>query len=130
MAKRGERKCIVCGTKYVYCPNCGQGNPRDSWKNLYDTMSCKEIFRICSDYAFKHISATEAKAKLEKFNIKDYSKFTDDIRKNLLAINAEVTEKKEESNNVPPIAPINEKKVENVYNKKHHSNQFVNNKKD
>lgn len=94
MKKRGERNCIVCGKKYEYCPHCGKGKPEEGWRNLYDSEKCKDIFSICSNYAFKHISAAEAKKKLDKYNVGDGSGYSDDIKQNIKDINAEVSAKK------------------------------------
>ena len=85
---RGERTCIVCGTKYVYCPNCKKGYPDETWRYLYDSEECREIYKVCNHFSFGHIDAEEAGRKLEKYNVTDRSKYSEDIRKNLSAIYA------------------------------------------
>ena len=108
MAKRGERYCIVCGTKYEYCPNCGKGNVKDTWKFNYDSEECRDIFKVCSAFAFNHISAEEAKKKLSKYNLSDTSRFKEDIRINISAINA-AKEKNAINENKTEIKVANEK---------------------
>lgn len=107
MAKRGERTCIVCGKLYEYCPHCGKGKPEEGWRNLYDSKECRSIFRICSDYAFKHITAAEAKSRLSKYNVGDGSGYSEDIRNNIRVINAEAPAKEKKE------LPFREQKAEN-----------------
>ena len=81
--QRGERTCVVCGATYVYCPNCKKGDPAETWRFMYDSEECRDIFKICSRFAFGHINAEEAQKKLEKFNITDRTKYAESIRQNL-----------------------------------------------
>lgn len=83
---RGERICVVCGKEYIYCPNCKKGDPNETWRFMYDSEECRDIFKICSNFAFGHINAETAKKKLEKYDVADRSRFSDDIKKNLSAI--------------------------------------------
>lgn len=64
--ERGTRKCIVCGKAHVYCPTCGKGNPKETWRYLYDDESCRNIFNITADFQNGHIEKTVAKEKLQK----------------------------------------------------------------
>lgn len=103
---RGERTCIVCGKKYVYCPNCQKGDPNETWRNIYCSEDCRSIFKICNSFAFGHINAEAAKKKLEKYDVADRSKYSEDIRNNLSAIFAAKTE--------APKKKAEEKEVENT----------------
>lgn len=85
---KGERFCIVCGKKYVYCTNCKKGDPKESWRYQYDSEDCRGLFRICADFAFGHITATQAKLKLKKYNLTDLTGYSDDVKNNIAAINA------------------------------------------
>jgi len=64
-----ERTCIVCGKKYKYCHRCGQYNSNEVWRYMYCDVDCKEIFGICSAFAFGDINASEAKSELDKHNL-------------------------------------------------------------
>ena len=125
MKKRGERTCIICGKKYEYCPHCGKGKPQEGWRNLYDSLDCKAIFLICSDFVNKRLSAAEAKQKLEKYDLKDLSTYAEGIRENIKAINAAAPAKKEKAEKAP--APV---KAEKVEKSKENKDGFVNAKKD
>jgi len=82
---RGKRKCLVCGKEYTYCPQCGHGDAAETWRYLYDDEKCKQIFRVVSDYAFKHIDKKTAKGRLEALNLKGMM-FTEDIGKQISEI--------------------------------------------
>ena len=77
--KRGERKCLICGKDYVYCPQCHKGNPDETWKYNYDDKKCLNIFDVLSAYAFGHIDQKTAKSRLNALNIKGM-KFTEYIQ--------------------------------------------------
>lgn len=89
MAQRGERKCIVCGTKYTYCPNCGNGDPKDSYKFIYDKKECEDVFNICSRYHFGELKAADALKRLEKYELSDLSNYANGVKSDILAIRAE-----------------------------------------
>jgi len=82
MAK-GQRTCIICGTKYTYCPTCGNGNKNESWRYLYDTILCNKIFDVLSAYAHKHIKKSEAKDQLKSLDIPKGMKFNPEIKKQI-----------------------------------------------
>lgn len=108
---RGERICITCGKKYVYCPNCQKGDPSETWRNIYCSDECRDIYKICNSFAFGHINVETAKKQLDKYGITDRSKYNEDVRKSLSAIyaeapktetkDAEVSKKEEETTNRP-----------------------------
>ena len=81
MAKRGTRKCIICGKEYVYCPHCGNGSKEETWRYLYDSELCLNVFNVLSKYQFKHITKEEAKAEIEKLEIPKDVKFTGEVKK-------------------------------------------------
>lgn len=89
---RGERICITCGKKYVYCPNCQKGDPSETWRNIYCSDECRDIYKICNSFAFGHINIETAKKQLDKYGITDRSIYNEDVRKSLSAIYAAKTE--------------------------------------
>lgn len=63
---RGERECLICGRHYVYCPNCGNGDATETWRNLYCSKSCRQIFDALSKWKNKTMSAIDAKKVLDE----------------------------------------------------------------
>lgn len=48
MAKLRDRTCLICSAKYNYCSNCGSYDPTETWRNLFCSKNCKDIFSIVS----------------------------------------------------------------------------------
>ena len=86
MAKRGTRHCIVCGKEYVYCPNCGGGNKEETWRYLYDTEQCNEIFNVLSRYTNSRIDKNEAEKQLKALKVTKGMKFTTEIENQISEI--------------------------------------------
>ena len=90
------RKCVTCGKEYEFCMGSSY-DVNKAWKNTFDSVDCRDIFNICSDYSGEIISAAEAKDKLNKLTIP--SNLTNSVRKFVDKINAEATK------SVPKPAP-------------------------
>lgn len=94
MAK-GSRKCIICGSAYTYCPKCGDGNKEETWRYLYDTELCNDIFNVVSSFTHGHIKKAEAKEKLEALKIPKEMKFNAEIKNQIDTIMASEPKVKE-----------------------------------
>lgn len=66
---QGDRVCTICGKKYNYCPNCGRGDARETWRYIYCSNECKTVFDTCEKFVSKKITATEAKSRLDKIKM-------------------------------------------------------------
>lgn len=64
-----NRKCLLCGAEYSYCPSCGADKRKPSWMTAYDKEDCKIIFETLSAYSMKKISNSEAKKIFKKIDI-------------------------------------------------------------
>ena len=64
-----ERKCVVCGKTYQYCPRCKQYETLPKWKLNFDCEECKEVFDAVDKFIFKHITAEEAKKVLSNSKV-------------------------------------------------------------
>lgn len=85
-----NRECVVCKTRYEYCPHCNHDINAPSWKAIYDSENCKKIFDACSAYVFKHINASEALSRLNECDLSKENNFAKGIKKNLADIRASV----------------------------------------
>ena len=64
-----QKECLVCGKKYKYCAHCNKNGVITTWKNIYCSSECREIFNTCSSYEGKSISQEDAYKKLIESSI-------------------------------------------------------------
>lgn len=76
-----ERQCICCGKTYQYCPHCGSFSNHPKWMFNYDQESCMELFNVVSAYNMKVVGKEDVVAVVKKYNITDFSKYKDSIKK-------------------------------------------------
>lgn len=104
MAERGERTCSVCGKKYHYCNLCNHTDEKlkkETWRNIYCSENCRNIFKILSGHAFKHIDDKQAKERLDKCDLSKLNSFRDDLRNQIkmIQVAVEKEERKPEAKN-------------------------------
>lgn len=78
-----KRICKACGNEYQYCPTCAKYANLPKWMWKCDTDECNDIFDSISGYKMGTKNIDEVISVIKKYNIKDYSKFTDSIQKTL-----------------------------------------------
>lgn len=64
-----NKKCIVCGTEYSYCPSCKNDRKKPVWMNRFDKEECKEIFETGCAFEEGLIDTSEASKKLQGKNL-------------------------------------------------------------
>lgn len=87
-----NRICLTCGTAYEYCGSCRNSRNLPTWKNLFDTENCKDIFQTVSDYEQKAIDKTKAKKMLAECDLKNKK----NLKENILKVVNEITVEKKE----------------------------------
>lgn len=95
-----ERKCILCGTKYQYCPKCPSYSHLPTWMISFDKKDCRDIFKSVCDYNFGKISAPEAKAVLDEYPDMNYSHFSAITQNAIAKILEETKPKKGRKRNI------------------------------
>ena len=76
-----KRICVVCGAEYEYCPKCGKHSGQPGWKISFDEEACKKLFDVISGYNMNIKTIDDVSAVVEEYNIKDFSKYSDNIKK-------------------------------------------------
>ena len=71
-----ERECIVCGTRYDFCPNCSEYDDKPRWMFMFHDKNCKDIYEIVNSYRAGAINADKAKTRLSKLDLSDRDTFT------------------------------------------------------
>jgi len=70
-----NKKCIICGTAYSYCPACGADRKKPSWYMIFDGDNCNNIYDIVTGYRDARYTIKEANEMLKNC---DLSKLEDD----------------------------------------------------
>ena len=85
---RGDRKCLICQKAYRFCGHCANEEHReDTWRTIFCSENCREIFNILSMQGNGHIESSEAKSKLAKLDLSKLEGFRDDFKKQIESIN-------------------------------------------
>lgn len=80
---KSMRKCTLCPShQYEYCTICKKDSIVESWRLLFDSENCRDIYHILSEYAFNRKTAIEAYNELQKYNIPDKELIQTSLRKN------------------------------------------------
>ena len=58
------KKCVCCEGKYKYCSHCNKNVKQESWKNLFCSENCRDVFKTLQDYVNGYLNIAEAKEKL------------------------------------------------------------------
>ena len=83
-----DRKCIVCPDKhhYKYCNNCAGYSSIETWRFIFCSENCREIYKIASDFVNGSLTGSEAKKALEKFDLSDLEFYHPIIKQNITDI--------------------------------------------
>ena len=98
MGKKNNRKCIICGHSYHFCPTCGEDAGKPTWYFIFDGLNCHDIYEVCTQYRDKKIDAKKAYeliSKLDLSNIEDFVEVTKNQIKEIIRLNEEATNVKE-----------------------------------
>ena len=88
MIKKNNKKCLVCGTVYTYCPNCGEFNHLPKWMNIFHDENCMKIFYITTDYLAGNITADEARARYDACDLSNKDNFNTNTKRVLSEVYA------------------------------------------
>ena len=81
--KKNNRKCIVCGKLYTYCPHCGADATKPAWYAEFHDENCREIFHIVSEYLANEITKEEAQKRVQKCDLSHKKTFKASISREL-----------------------------------------------
>jgi len=79
-----NRKCLLCGHEYEYCPTCARDANKPIWYRNYHDENCKTIFHVLCDFNADNISQDEAREILAGCNLSRRSSWSQ-FNKDLLA---------------------------------------------
>lgn len=91
---RGERTCIVDKIKYRYCPNCNGDNPNETWRYIFCSENCRNLYKTLEDWKAKKITSAQAKQQLNKLEIPKDGVIQVGLLNDIMEINKETETKK------------------------------------
>lgn len=86
-----NRKCIICGTRYSYCPHCSEDANKPTWMAIFCGENCKDIYTTLDDFRDGRISREDAKTVLNGLDLSPIEK----LPKNFQEIFNEIIVKKD-----------------------------------
>lgn len=74
-----NKKCLLCGKGFKFCPTCQQKSPADAWKNIFDKENCRTIFNLACDFHQKEVDIDKAREILLNCDLSDKDTFRSDV---------------------------------------------------
>lgn len=84
------RKCLSCGKKYDFCPDCrGADRLAPAWKAEFCCEDCKTLWSTATKFNMGKLTKVEAKAIISKLELKPADQYAACIQRDLKNILAE-----------------------------------------
>ena len=78
-----NRKCLVCGKKYDFCPTCEKDRFEPFWKVSFHDDNCHDVWQTLCAVTCKTISEADGAKKLKKLDLTHVDSFAPVIRKQI-----------------------------------------------
>lgn len=75
-----ERKCVVCGKTYTFCPNKNDGTPR--WHLIYCGDNCRDIWNLITT-TYDQEGAVVAAEGLKEKDLTDIDTIRTDVKEKI-----------------------------------------------
>ena len=84
------RKCLSCGTKYDFCPDCrGADRLAPAWRSEFCCEDCKTLWSTATKFNMNRLTKAEAKAIISALTLKPADQYVACIQRDLKNIMAE-----------------------------------------
>ena len=84
------RKCLSCGTKYDFCPDCrGADRLAPAWKAEFCSSECKDLWYTATRFNMNKLTKAEAKSIISALELKPADQYVACIQRDLKNIMAE-----------------------------------------
>lgn len=85
-----NHKCIACGTKYSYCPDCSRADAlKPTWYNNFCSESCKDLWFTLTRYNMERLTKSEAKATILELDLKPIESYSQFVQRDYAKLMAE-----------------------------------------
>lgn len=82
------KNCSCCGTKYEFCPTCGNGKFLPSWMTEFCSESCKSLWETATKFNLGIITKEVAQKELASLDLKPVETYTEMLQKDINNITA------------------------------------------
>ena len=86
------RTCVICQSKYEYCPKCNRDVDKPTWYFIFCSENCKSIYEVMSAYECGDIDAKTANESLIKLNVSKIDNLEKSYKSTLAKIDSELKE--------------------------------------
>lgn len=69
-----NRKCIICGIRYSYCPHCSEDANKPTWMAIFCGENCKDVYTTLDDFRDGRISKEDAQTVLNGLDLSPIEK--------------------------------------------------------
>ena len=78
------RKCLSCGTKYDFCPDCcSVDRLAPAWKSEFCCSDCKDLWSTATKFNMGKLTKAEAKAIISALDLKPAEQYVACIQRDL-----------------------------------------------
>ena len=103
MGKKNNRKCIICGHSYHFCPTCGEDAGKPTWYFIFDGQNCHDIYEVCTQYRDGKIGVKTAYETISLLDISNLDDFAEATKAQIMEIMKYKEDKDVDSENITNI---------------------------
>lgn len=108
-----NRKCLACGTKYSYCPDCSRADKlAPTWKAEFCSEPCMTLWTTLTKFGMSRLSKSEAKEIISALDLKSIESYVACVKRDYEKVMAE--EKRSRRAYKPVIEQVETTVVEEV----------------
>lgn len=85
-ALKNNKKCIVCGKVYTYCPNCAEFHSMPRWYGIFHGENCKNLYELVCDFDAGVVSKDEALERAMECDLTGMDAIPESMAKTIHAI--------------------------------------------
>lgn len=90
--EKNNRKCICCNKEYRYCNRCSGFDETETWRMIYCSDNCRQLYHIYDDIKAGKIQYKDAKKRMKDLDTSKLNTFNEPMRSVLtVSMNSEIT---------------------------------------
>lgn len=85
-----DRKCLLCNGNYKFCLNSNKYDRTETWRNLYCSENCRELYFLYDKMKSGKIERKEAVRNIKAFDTTKLSAFNEPMKSVLTSLVNEI----------------------------------------